>query len=250
VKRFFVATEKNIGRSLKKKFRNEQAFATNMIYTNALVDIQKTLATTGCTLIAVTKTHPVEVVQEAYTIGLRIFGENKVQELISKAEVLPKDIQWHLIGHLQSNKVKYIAPFIHMIHSVDSFKLLQEINKEGKKNNRVINCLLQVYIADEDTKFGLDQTELMALLNNPELEQLENIQIQGLMGMATNTDDKDQIRSEFHSLTHLFKALSTSITRKNIEWKEISMGMTSDYKIAVEEGSTLVRIGSALFGSR
>ncbi len=221
-----------------------------MINKTALEQINHNLQANNTNLIAVTKTHPIEVLKEAYSIGLRVFGENKVQELVSKAEVLPKDIQWHLIGHLQSNKVKYVAPFIHMIHSVDSFKLLQEINKEGKKNNRIINCLLQVYIADEDTKFGLDQIELMALLNNPALEQLENIQIQGLMGMATNTNKTEQIRSEFHSLTNLFKTLSTSITRKNIEWKEISMGMTSDYKIAIEEGSTLVRIGSALFGSR
>jgi pyridoxal phosphate enzyme (YggS family) len=217
---------------------------------SALHDIRTFLTPYNTTLIAVTKTHPVEVLQQAYSSGLRIFGENKVQELISKAEVLPKDIQWHLIGHLQSNKVKYIAPFIYMIHSVDSFKLLQEINKEAKKNKRVIACLLQVYIANEDTKFGLDTQELTNLLLHPELEQLENIQIQGLMGMATNTSDQDQVRKEFRYLKNLFKSLAETIEKKNVTWKEISMGMTSDYRLAVEEGSTMVRIGSAIFGNR
>ncbi|ABG59913.1 YggS family pyridoxal phosphate-dependent enzyme [Cytophaga hutchinsonii] len=217
---------------------------------SALHDIRTFLTPYNTTLIAVTKTHPVEVLQQAYSSGLRIFGENKVQELISKAEVLPKDIQWHLIGHLQSNKVKYIAPFIYMIHSVDSFKLLQEINKEAKKNKRVIACLLQVYIANEDTKFGLDTQELTNLLLHPELEQLENIQIQGLMGMATNTNDQEQVRKEFRYLKNLFKSLAETIEKKNVAWKEISMGMTSDYRLAVEEGSTMVRIGSAIFGNR
>ena len=221
-----------------------------MINKSALNIITEFLKPFHTSLIAVTKTHPVEVLQEAYDFGLNVFGENKVQELVAKAEVLPKDIQWHLIGHLQSNKVKYIAPFIHMIHSVDSFKLLQEINKEAKKNNRVIFCLLQVYIANEDTKFGLDQKELLTILTHPDLEQLEHIQIKGLMGMATNTDDKAQIRKEFHSLRELFHTLSRTITKKNIQWSEISMGMTSDYEIAAEEGSTMVRIGSAIFGSR
>jgi len=221
-----------------------------MINKSVLEEIEHNLQPHNTRLIAVTKTHPVEVLQEAYNIGLRSFGENKVQELVAKAEVLPKDIEWHLIGHLQSNKVKYIAPFIYMIHSVDSFKLLQEINKEAKKNNRIIKCLLQIYIANEETKFGLDKTELINLLKNPELEQLENIQIDGLMGMATNTDDQAIIKNEFQSLSDLFKELSTTITKKNIEWKEISMGMTSDYKLAAEQGSTMVRIGSAIFGSR
>jgi len=221
-----------------------------MINKSALNIILEFLKPFHTNLIAVTKTHPVEVLQEAYDFGLNVFGENKVQELVAKAEVLPKDIQWHLIGHLQSNKVKYIAPFIYMIHSVDSFKLLQEINKEAKKNNRTIFCLLQVYIANEDTKFGLDQKELLALLMHPEIEMLENIQIKGLMGMATNTDDQDQIRKEFHGLKELFHTLSRTITKKNIHWSEVSMGMTSDYQIAAEEGSTMVRIGSAIFGSR
>jgi len=214
---------------------------------NAILDFLKPHATT---LIVVTKTHPIETLQQAYNLGLRIFGENKVQELVEKSEVLPKNIAWHIIGHLQTNKVKYIAPFISMIHSVDSFKLLKEINKEAKKNNRIIDCLLQVYIAKEATKFGLDKTELLDLLNNPEFGSLENICIKGLMGMATNTTNKEQIKNEFHSLTILFEELKNTINRKNINWKERSMGMTSDYKIAVEQGSTMVRIGSAIFGSR
>jgi pyridoxal phosphate enzyme (YggS family) len=221
-----------------------------MINKSALEHIHAFLKPFHTRLIAVTKTHPVEVLEEAYHAGLRAFGENKVQELVAKAEVLPKDIEWHLIGHLQSNKVKYIAPFVHMIHSVDSFKLLQEINKEAKKNNRIVLCLLQVYIANEDTKFGLDYTELLTLLNHPELEELKNIHIHGLMGMATNTNDEALIRKEFHYLKELFNQLSTTIIKKNVHWKEISMGMTSDYKIAAEEGSTMVRIGSAIFGSR
>jgi len=221
-----------------------------MINKSSLEEILSVLQPHNTKLISVTKTHPVEILQEAYDLGLRVFGENKVQELVSKAEALPKDIEWHLIGHLQSNKAKYIAPFIYMIHSVDSFKLLQEINKEAKKNNRIINCLLQIYIADEDTKFGLSKDEVLALLHHPQLEELENIEIQGLMGMATNTSDKNQIRLEFHSLKVLFNELASTIQKKNIQWKELSMGMTSDYKIAAEEGSTMVRIGSAIFGHR
>lgn len=221
-----------------------------MINKSVLEEIKHNLQRYNTKLIAVTKTHPVETLQEAYNIGLRVFGENKVQELVAKAEVLPKDIEWHLIGHLQSNKVKYIAPFVHMIHSVDSLKLLQEINKEAKKNNRIIKCLLQVYIAKEETKFGLDIAELTNLLADPSFEQLENIRIEGLMGMATNTDNETIIQHEFHSLHKLFQTLAATIKRKNIEWKEVSMGMTSDYKIAIEQGSTMVRIGSAIFGTR
>ena len=221
-----------------------------MINKSALDDIYTFLKPFHTRLIAVTKTYPVEVLEDAYDIGLRAFGENKVQELVAKAEVLPKDIEWHLIGHLQSNKVKYVVPFVYMIHSVDSFKLLQEINKEAKKNNRIVLCLLQVYIATEDTKFGLDTTELMALLNHPELEDLNHIHIHGLMAMASNTNNTEQIREEFHSLKELFNQLAETIKKKNVYWKEISMGMTSDYKIAAEEGSTMVRIGSAIFGSR
>jgi pyridoxal phosphate enzyme (YggS family) len=221
-----------------------------MVNKSALEEIEQHLKPHNTKLIAVTKTHPVEVLQEAYNVGLRSFGENKVQELVAKAEILPKDIEWHLIGHLQSNKVKYIAPFVHMIHSVDSLKLLQEINKEAKKNNRVIKCLLQMYIAKEETKFGLDIAELTTLLADPQFNELENICIQGLMGMATNTDNEIIIENEFRSLHKIFKTLSSTIQRKNIEWKEVSMGMTSDYKIAAAQGSTMVRIGSAIFGGR
>jgi pyridoxal phosphate enzyme (YggS family) len=221
-----------------------------MINKSSLEEIQSVLQPHKTRLIVVTKTHPIEVLQKAYNLGLRTFGENKVQEMVGKAEGLPNDIQWHLIGHLQSNKVKYIAPFVCMIHSVDSFKLLEEINKEAKKNNRIIQCLLQVYIANEDTKFGLSTDELMDILTNPKLEKLENIDIQGLMGMATNTADQNQIRKEFHFLKGLFTELSATIQKNNVHWNELSMGMTSDYKIAAEEGSTMVRIGSAIFGHR
>ncbi len=204
----------------------------------------------NCRLVAVSKTKPVELIWEAYNIGQRIFGENKVQELVSKAEILPKDIQWHLIGHLQSNKVKFIAPFVSLIHSVDSFKLLLEINKQAQINNRVIDCLLQIYIAREDTKFGLDINEANEMLNKKELVELKNIRIVGLMGMATNTDNVEQIRKEFKSLKLFFDELKDKLKISNVDLKEISMGMSSDYEIALEEGSTLIRVGSSLFGSR
>jgi pyridoxal phosphate enzyme (YggS family) len=199
-------------------------------------------------LIAVTKTKPVEVLQEAYDLGLRIFGENKVQEMVEKYELLPKDIEWHLIGHLQSNKVKYIIPFVAMIHSVDSFKLLQEIDKQAKKYNKVVNCLLQIYIADEETKFGFDKTEVETLLKNNEIQALSNICIKGVMGMATNTEDLQKIRLEFRSLQVFFTKLKQNFIAPNLQWEEISMGMSGDYQIALEEGSTLIRVGSAIFG--
>jgi len=205
---------------------------------------------TPCKLIAVSKTYPNEAVLEAYQSGQRIFGENKVQELVPKYEVLPKDIQWHLIGHLQSNKVKYIAPFIHLIHSVDSFKLLKEINKEAIKNNRIINVLLQLYIADEDTKFGLSFEEADTIMASAELTTLSNIKIIGFMGMATNTEDQEKIRLEFRSLKLFFEKSKTAFSLPNIQLTEISMGMSGDYKIALEEGSTMVRVGSAIFGRR
>jgi hypothetical protein len=204
----------------------------------------------GCTLIAVSKTHPPEAVQEAYAAGHRVFGENKVQELLAKYEVLPKDIQWHLIGHLQSNKVKYIAPFIHLIHSIDSLKLLQEVNKQAQKNNRIIACLLQVYIAKEESKFGLSPEEVIALLEMPQVKELSSVKITGLMGMATFTDDTLQIRAEFKTLKQLFESLKSKSLGPNISMQELSMGMSSDYRIALEEGSTMVRVGSAIFGNR
>lgn len=200
-------------------------------------------------LIAVTKTKPVELLREAYEAGCRRFGENKVQEMAEKQPQLPPDVQWHLIGHLQTNKVKYIAPFVALIHSVDSLKLLQEINKQAAKHNRVIDCLLQISIADEETKFGLLAEEAEALLNVPELDNLLNVRIVGLMGLATNTDDTDKVRLEFRGLKQLYDRFG-QIQRPMIQFKELSMGMSGDYRIAVEEGSTLVRVGSAIFGSR
>jgi len=203
-----------------------------------------------CRLVAVSKTHPVEAVREAYEAGQRIFGENKVQELTQKQPHLPADIQWHLIGHLQSNKVKYIAPFVSLIHSVDTVKLLEEINKQAKKINRVMECLLQVYIANEETKFGFDEAELMTFLQSGSLQKMDSIKIIGLMGMATFTENKDQVRKEFRSLKNLFDKIAKMDLPSNIEMKELSMGMSQDYQIAMEEGSTLVRIGTAIFGNR
>lgn len=200
-------------------------------------------------LVAVSKTKPNEDLMEAYTAGQRIFGENKVQELARKAEELPKDIEWHMIGHLQRNKVKYLAPFVSLIHGVDSFRLLKEINKQALKHDRVINCLLQMYIADEETKFGFSESEVMDLVNTEEFQTLENIKIIGLMGMATNTDDMEKVRAEFRSLKEFFERLKL-VEKPNLEMKELSMGMTNDYQIACEEGSTMVRIGSAIFGAR
>ncbi|MES2140513.1 MAG: YggS family pyridoxal phosphate-dependent enzyme [Bacteroidota bacterium] len=198
------------------------------------------------TLVVVTKTQPVEKLMEVYNAGHIVFGENKVQEMLDKYEQLPKDIQWHLIGHLQSNKVKFIAPFVSLIQSVDSLKLLQEINKQALKNNRIIKCLLQVYIANEETKFGMDFSEVEQLLCSEEYKQLKNISIIGLMGMATNTADQGQIEKEFKSLNIFYKKLKSSYSSFQI----LSMGMSSDYAMAIENGSTLVRIGSSIFGSR
>jgi len=202
------------------------------------------------TLIAVSKTKPAEEILEAYNSGQRLFGENMVQELVEKQENLPKDIQWHLIGHLQSNKVKYIAPFISMIESVDSLKLLQEIDKHAEKNNRVIDCLLQIYIADEDTKFGLGFDEAIELLRSEELTELKHVRIRGLMGIATNTDNEKQIKEEFYELKTFFNGIKQSYFRKEDTFDTLSMGMSSDYKIAMEQGSSMVRLGSTIFGTR
>jgi len=203
------------------------------------------------TLVAVSKTKPVEDILELYQSGQRDFGENYVQELVDKQAQLPKDIRWHFIGHLQSNKVKNIAPFVHLIHGVDSFKLLKEINKQAQKLNRVIDVLLQVHIAQEETKFGLDAEELNEIINAHanELSELKNIRITGLMGMASFTEDEKKIREEFHYLKTLFDKHAQPQT-SNLELQTLSMGMSSDYKIAIEEGSTMVRIGSLLFGAR
>lgn len=202
------------------------------------------------TLVAVSKTKPNETILEAYEAGQRIFGENKVQEMVSKYEALPKDIQWHLIGHLQTNKVKYMASFVALIHGVDSLKLLQEINKQAAKHKRVIDCLLQVHIAQEDTKFGFDAEELQAVLDDEALENLKNIKIVGLMGMATFTEDENQIRREFESLKHLFDTQLAISKRSNVEAKICSMGMSNDYAIAIKAGSTMIRVGSKIFGGR
>ena len=201
------------------------------------------------TLIAVTKTQPLDKLMEVYDAGHRIFGENKVQELVEKQEALPKDIEWHLIGHLQTNKVKYIAAFISLVHSVDSLKLLQEINKQAEKNNRIINCLLQIYIADEDTKFGLSFSEAEELMHSEALSGLKNIKITGLMGMATNTGQKEQIANEFRSLKQFYDKIR-SISAFNAELNNLSMGMSSDFSLAIENGSTIVRVGSSIFGER
>ncbi|MBX7206075.1 MAG: YggS family pyridoxal phosphate-dependent enzyme [Bacteroidia bacterium] len=206
--------------------------------------------TSAVTLVAVSKTKPVSMIQEAYHYGQRDFGENKVQELCEKQPLLPADIRWHLIGHLQTNKVKYIAPFVHLIHSVDSIKLLSEINKQAAKNNRTINCLLQVYIASEETKFGLSEEELFQLLRSTEYATMKNVTVTGLMGMASNTTNTQQVHNEFKSLKKLFDEVKTSFFANQDTFKEISMGMSGDYLIAMEEGSTMIRVGSSLFGER
>ncbi|HRL70180.1 MAG TPA: YggS family pyridoxal phosphate-dependent enzyme [Flavobacterium sp.] len=217
------------------------------IQTN-LLNIKATLPK-QVTLVAVSKTKPVSDLMEAYEAGQRIFGENKIQEMTEKWEQMPKDIQWHMIGHVQTNKVKFMAPFVSLIHGVDSLKLLQEINKQAKKNNRTIDCLLQIYIAEEETKFGLDEEELTSLLTSNEFQELKNIQIVGLMGMATFTANKDQIKKEFLHLKSIFdtnKNLKSEICNLNT----LSMGMSGDYQLAIECGSTMVRIGSSIFGGR
>ena len=204
----------------------------------------------GVKLVAVSKTKPVEAIVEAYEAGQRVFGENRVQELAEKYEVLPKDIEWHMIGHLQTNKVKYMASFVSLIHGVESLKLLETIDKEGKKHDRVIPCLLQFHIASEETKFGLDMEEAKVLLESDDYKQMKNVKIVGVMGMATNTDDEGQVRREFPHLKEIFDELKTTYFAGNPEFKELSMGMSGDYRIAVEEGSTMVRVGSAIFGAR
>ena len=213
--------------------------------------INAELVGTSARLIAVTKTKPVADLQAAYDGNCKIFGENKVQEMVEKWEILPKDIEWHLIGHLQSNKVKYMASFVSMIHSIDSLKLLQEVDKQALKNNRVIDCLLQIYIAQEETKFGLSEDEAREILDSEEFKAMKNVRIVGVMGMATFTDNQEQIRLEFRGLKAFFDTLKTEyISTENLQLMEVSMGMSGDYLIAAEEGSTLVRVGSAIFGSR
>ena len=202
------------------------------------------------TLVAVSKTHPPEAIQTAYDAGQRIFGENKVQELVAKYEVLPRDIEWHLIGHLQTNKVKYIADFVSFIHAVDSEKLLDEINKRAGQAERVIDVLLQVHIAEEDSKFGFDDAELTAFVSGTGIALHTHVRIRGLMGMATFTDDREQVRREFKHLKRLFDQLKTSVFVTANHFDTLSMGMSGDFDLAIEEGSTMVRIGSTLFGAR
>ena len=221
-----------------------------------MTDIQNTIAEIKAllpdhvSLVAVSKTKPNTLIGDAYAGGQRHFGENKVQELVQKFEDLPKDIKWHMIGHLQSNKVKYIAPFVHLIHAVDSIKLLKEINKQGAKNNRVIDCLLQVHIAEEEHKFGFDEEDILKSISDDEFASLTNVRVKGLMGMATFTDNKVQIANEFSALRELFESLQKKLLPDNFSLEKLSMGMSGDYEIAIKAGSTMVRVGSTIFGSR
>ncbi len=220
-----------------------------MVIKNNIKTLQTELGS-NCRLIAVSKTQPVEKIKEAYDAGQRLFGENKAQEMLAKYEALPKDIEWHMIGHLQTNKVKYIAPFVSLIHSVDSLKVLEEINKQAAKVNRKISCLLQVYIAREETKFGFEPEEIIQLAAVNLQEVYPHIEVKGLMGMATFTDNPQQIRNEFKTLQNLFEKLRSMPMPASMSMTELSMGMSADYKIAFEEGSTLIRVGTAIFGER
>lgn len=202
------------------------------------------------TLVAVSKTKPIADLQEAYDAGQRVFGENKIQEMVDKYDALPKDIQWHMIGHLQSNKVKYMAHFVDLIHGVDKFKTLRVINKEAKKHNRIINCLLQIKIAEEDSKFGLTFSDAESILKSSELEELDNINIVGFMGMATFTDDENQLNNEFSSLKSFFDIHKKNTSEQNINLSVLSMGMSGDYDIAIKNGSNMIRVGSSIFGQR
>ncbi|MCI5777134.1 MAG: YggS family pyridoxal phosphate-dependent enzyme [Bacteroidales bacterium] len=217
--------------------------------TQAIKEVNATLPS-NVLLLAVSKTHPVEMLQEAYAIGQRDFGENKVQEMTEKASVLPTDIRWHMIGHLQTNKVKYIAPFVSLIHSVDSPKLLSVIDKEAKKVGRVIDCLLQVHVAEELSKFGFAPDDLKMFLSSGQLAQFPNVRIRGVMAMATNTDDVEQLKSEFELTRTLFENIKNEFFKQDDSFSLLSMGMSNDYKIAVEYGANIVRIGSLIFGQR
>ncbi|MEE9406994.1 MAG: YggS family pyridoxal phosphate-dependent enzyme [Polaribacter sp.] len=221
---------------------------SNMIAKN--LQFIKSSLPKSVTLVAVSKTKPVSDLQEAYNAGQRVFGENKIQEMVDKFTILPKDIQWHMIGHLQSNKVKYMAHFVNLIHGVDKFKTLKEINKQAKKHDRVINCLLQIRIAKEDTKFGFSFTEIETILTSKEISELENIKIVGFMGMATFTDNQEQLKEEFSSLKSFFDKNKTQTVTANCQLETLSMGMSGDYKLAIENGSTMIRVGSSIFGNR
>jgi len=220
-----------------------------MSITNNLLQIKSQLPN-QVTLVAVSKTKPIADLMEAYNAGQRIFGENKIQEMTDKWEQLPKDTQWHMIGHVQTNKIKYMAAYVSLIHGVDSFKLLEEINKQAIKHHRIIDCLLQVYIAEEESKFGLEEQDLIEILNSEEFKQLKNIKIVGLMGMATFTENQNQIKNEFQKLKRIFDKLQNQPTTYNLQPTTLSIGMSGDYKLAIESGSTMVRIGSSIFGTR
>lgn len=220
-----------------------------MSITQNIVQLKKSLPE-QVTLVAVSKFHPTEALQEAYDAGQRIFGESRAQELCAKQKVLPNDIEWHFIGPLQTNKVKDIAPFIHLIHSIDSLKLLKEVDKQGKKHNRIIRVLLEIHVAQEETKHGLSPEECKELLSDESFKELHNIAICGLMGMATNTEDPVQIQHEFHKIHELFIELKNTLFNNNPDFKEISMGMSHDYPLAIKEGSTLIRVGTSIFGER
>ena len=229
----------------QKKSRNS---LYKMSITQNLLKIKSSLPST-VSLVAVSKTKPIPDLMEAYDAGQRIFGENKIQEMAEKWEAMPKDIEWHMIGHVQTNKVKFMAPFVSLIHGVDSLKLLQEINKQAQKNNRIIDCLLQMYIAEEETKFGLDEKELDEILASDTFKEMKNIRIVGLMGMATFTDNQTQINKEFTHLKSIFDSFQ-NLKSEICNLKSLSMGMSGDYQLAIECGSTMVRIGSSIFGER
>ena len=239
----------------RRKFLNNLFFhkRKNMSIASNLNSIKASLPA-NVTLVAVSKTKPVSDLMQAYEAGQRIFGENKIQEMADKWEEMPKDIQWHMIGHVQTNKVKYMAPFVSLIHGVDSLKLLQEINKQALKNNRIIDCLLQIHIAEEETKFGLDENELNSLLSSTEFKEMKNIRILGLMGMATFTENQNQIKKEFKHLKSIFDSIQQNKDAQQYtaidNFSIISMGMSGDYQLAIECGSTMVRIGSSIFGGR
>jgi len=214
-----------------------------------LLNIQASIPE-NVTLVAVSKTKPISDLQEAYDAGQRVFGENKIQEMVDKFDVLPKDIKWHMIGHLQSNKVKYMAHFVDLIHGIDKFKTLKEINKQAKKHDRVINCLLQARIAKEETKFGLSFEDIANILQSSEFRELENIKIVGLMGMATFTDNEAQLKEEFSSLKNFFTAQQLETESTNCKLQTLSMGMSGDYNLAIDHGSSMIRVGSSIFGNR
>ncbi|MGB3588197.1 MAG: YggS family pyridoxal phosphate-dependent enzyme [Tunicatimonas sp.] len=213
--------------------------------------LQQELASSECKIIAVSKTKPVSTLMDAYEAGVRDFGENKVQEMVEKYEQMPKDIQWHMIGHLQRNKVKYIAPFVHLVHSVDSIRLLEEINKQGAKHHRVISCLLQAHISEEENKYGFTDEEIFRLIRDETIQHLKYVQVVGLMGMASFTSNEAKVHKEFEHLKLLFDALKYNDELPDqIRMEEVSMGMSGDYRIAIKEGSTMVRIGTSIFGER